>query len=447
MKPRALVLLLALLAPVAVRAEGPRHLLLQSPTVNATHIVFSFADDLWIVPREGGNTQRLTTGAGVETDPHFSPDGKWIAFTGEYEGNLDVYVMPASGGQPRRLTYHPGPERAVGWTPDGKRVLFQSLRHSYSRFTRLFTIPAEGGFSEEVPLPEANHGAFSPDGTHLAYVPLQLGGAEARKHYRGGTTSAIWLARLSDSSVQKIPRPNSNDHHPVWVGKRVYFLSDRNGATTLFVYDTDSGKVRQVLDNPGPDFKSLSGGPDGLVLEQFGALHLFDLKTEKAHRVDIRIDADLPTLRPHYVKVARSLRNAGLSPTGVRAVFEARGEILTVPVKKGDFRNLTNTPGVAERDPAWSPDGKWLAYFSDASGEYQLHVREQSGRGTVKKFALGETPAFYYSPRWSPDGTKIAFTDNFPPRQLSRPGHRQGQPRGHEHVLPAHPRTAVVAGQ
>jgi tricorn protease len=413
MKPHALVLLLALLAPVAVRAEGPKPLLLQEPTVNDTHIVFSFADDLWIVPRAGGNARRLTTGPGVESDPHFSPDGKSIAFTGEYEGNVDVYVMPASGGQPRRLTYHPGADRAIGWTPDGKRVLFQSARNSYSRFTRLFTIAAEGGVTEEVPLPEANHGAYSPDGTHLAYVPFQLGTVEARKYYRGGTAPAIWLARLSDSSVQKLPRKDSNDHHPVWVGNRIYFLSDRNRTTTLFAYDTDSGKVRQVLDNTGPDFKSLSGGPDCLVLEQFGSIHLFDLKTEKAHRVDIRIDADLPTLRPHFVKVSRSLRNPALSPTGVRAVFEARGEILTVPVKKGDFRNLTNTPGVAERDPAWSPDGKWIAYFSDESGEYQLHVRDQSGMGAVKKFSLGETPAFYYSPRWSPDSKTIAFTDNF----------------------------------
>jgi tricorn protease len=190
MKPPALVVLLALLAPGTVVAEGPKPLLLQKPTVNGTHIVFAFADDLWIVPREGGSAVRLTTGPGLETDPHFSPDGKWIAFTGEYEGNVDVYVMPASGGQPRRLTHHPGLDRAMGWTPDSKRVLFQSTRNSYSRFTRLFTIPVEGGPAEEVPLPEADHGAFSPDSTRLAYVPFKLGGGEARKHYRGGTTSA-----------------------------------------------------------------------------------------------------------------------------------------------------------------------------------------------------------------------------------------------------------------
>src|SRR5262249_52916684 len=167
----------------------------------------------------------------------------------------------------------------------GKRVLFRSTRNSYSRFSRLFTIPAEGGPAEEVPLPEADHGAFSPDGTRLAYVPLKLGAAEARKHYRGGTTSAVWLARLSDSSVEKVPRPNSNDHDPVWVDGRVYFLSDRNGTTTLFAYDTQTHEVRQVLDNSGPDFKSLSGGPDCLVLEQFGAIHLFDLQTGKARPV------------------------------------------------------------------------------------------------------------------------------------------------------------------
>jgi tricorn protease len=409
---RLLAVLLALVAPGLARAQSEKPLLLQKPTASRTHIVFAFADDLWIVPRAGGDAQRLTSGPGLETDPVFSPDGKWLAFTGEYEGNQDVYVMPAAGGQPRRLTYHPGGDRAIGWTPDSKRVLFQSNRNSYSRFTRLFTIPLEGGFPEELPLPMADHGGFSPDGKRLAYVPLGLSSYMAWKRYRGGTASAVWLADLADSSITRIPRTDSNDTHPMWVGDRVYFLSDRSGPTTLFCYDLESQKVRRLLEGKGLDIKSASAGPGCIVYEQFGSIHLFDLKTAKSRRVPIRVSADLPALRPRFVKVAKRIESADLSPTGVRAVFGVHGEILTVPAKKGDVRNLTNTPGVAERDPAWSPDGKRIAYFSDASGEYELHLREQGGLGEVKKYQLGQSPAFYYSPLWSPDGTKIAYTDN-----------------------------------
>jgi tricorn protease len=413
MKYGHLVFLLALAAPGMARAGADAPLLLQKPTANATHVVFAFADDLWTVPRAGGSARRLTSGPGLETDPYFSPDGRWVAFTGEYEGNLDVYVIPAGGGQPRRLTYHPGEDRVVGWTPDSKSVLFRSERNSYSRFSRLFTVPVAGGVVQEVPLPQATQGSFSPDGSHLAYVSQELGEEEARKHYRGGTAACVRIARLSDSAVERVPRKDSYDAHPVWLGQRVYFLSDRNGRTTLFAYDTGTRQVEQLLPDDGPDLKWLSAGPDCLVYEQLGSIGLYDLKSGRARRVDVRIDADLPQLRPHFVAAAKYIRGAALSPTGLRAAFEARGEILTLPVHKGDARNLTNTPGAAERDPAWSPDGKSVVYFCDESGVYQLHVRDQSGLGPVRKYPLGEGSAFYYSPRWSPDGKKVAFTDNF----------------------------------
>jgi tricorn protease len=403
-------LFLLVVAFCALGAQTEKPLLLQKPTINRTHVVFSYAGDLWIAPREGGEARRLTVGPGIETDPYFSPDGTLIAFSGEYDGNVDVYVVPATGGVPRRLTWHPDADRVVGWTPDGKRILFSSSRHSYTRVSRLFTVPVEGGFPEEVPLPMAEQGSYSPDGTRLAYVPLRPAFI-AWKRYRGGRTTPIWIADLKDSRIEKIPRDNSNDFYPMWVGDRIYFLSDRNGRFSLFAYDLKSRQVREVVPNSGMDFKSASAGPDAIVYEQFGSLNLYDLKTGRTRRIPITLAGDLPTIRPSFERVARSIRDAGLSPTGVRAVFEARGEILTVPVEKGDIRNLTNSPGVADRYPAWSPDGRRIAYFSDESGEYALHIADQSGLGPTEKIPLDNPPSFYYSPVWSPDGKKIAYTD------------------------------------
>ena len=385
--------------------------LLQRPTLNKTDIVFSYAGDLWRVSREGGDAVRLTTGAGIETSPLFSPDGSEIAFQGEYDGNVDVFVMPAEGGVPRRLTWHPGADIPVAWTPDGKSILFRSPRESYSRFTCLYTVPAAGGFPSKVELPMAYAGSFSPDGSRLAYMPISPA-FEAWKHYRGGRTTPIWIANLADSRIEKLPRENSNDFNPMWVGDRIYFLSDRNGAITLFAYDAATRKVTQLVHNDGLDIKSASAGPGAIVYEQFGAIFLYDLKSGKTKPVEIRVSGDLPSVRASLEKVADRITSADISPTGVRAVFEARGEILTVPAEKGDIRNLTNTPGVAERSPSWSPDGKQIAYFSDESGEYQLHLRAQNGMGEVRKIDLGKPPAFYYSPTWSPDSKKIAYTDN-----------------------------------
>jgi tricorn protease len=397
------------LTPFAGAQTG--HLLLRKPALSRTQIVFSYAGDLWSVPREGGEAKRLTAGPGVETEPAFSPDGSLIAFTGEYDGNVDVFVMPAAGGVPRRLTYHPGQDAAVGWTPDGKRVLFVSARAVTNDGARLYTLPVEGGgLPEELPLPIALEGSYSADGSHLAYVPL-FQWQEAWKRYRGGQTRKIWIANLADSSIVKIPRDNSNDFDPMWVGDRIYFLSDREGPVTLFYYDTKTNKVTRAVANHGLDFKSASAGPGAIVYEQFGELHLYDLKSGQTKAVPVTLAGDLPELRPHFVNVAKRLRNADISPNGARAVFEARGEILTVPAEKGDWRNLTNSAGAMEREPIWSPNGQRIAYLSDESGEYALHVRNQDGTGEVGKIPLGGK-AFYSAPRWSPDSKKIAYLDN-----------------------------------
>jgi tricorn protease len=230
-------------------------------------------------------------------------------------------------------------------------------------------------------------------------------------HYRGGTSSPIWIANLSDSQIERVPRKDSVDQNPVWIGDAIYFLSDRNGIPTIFSYDTKSKEVTEVIPNRGLPIKNMSAGPGAIVYEQFGAIHIYDLSAHSEHPVEIRVADDLPEARPHFDNVAKQIQNAAISPTGVRAVFEAHNEILTAPADKGDIRNITNTPGIAERDPEWSPDGKSIAYFSDESGEYELHIRDQNGMGDVRKFNLGNPPSFFYSPRWSPDSKKIAYTD------------------------------------
>jgi tricorn protease len=393
-------------------AQSDPPLLLRFPTVSKTQIVFNYAGDLWTVSRDGGDARRLTSGTGVETLPHFSPDGSMIAFTGEYDGNRDVYVVPSTGGVPRRLTYHPADEYVAGWTPDGKKIVFNSWGSSFIHFEdQLYTVPVEGGLPTQVPLPIVEAATFSPDGTHVAYVPHPIWEA-AWKRYHGGQTTPIWIADLKDSSIVKIPRENSNDDNPMWVGDTIYFLSDRNGSVSLFAYDTKSKQVTEALHSDGLDFKTASAGPDVIVIEQFGAIKLFDLNTHSATNVKIHVAGDLEAVRPHFAKVeAKRIQNFSLSPTGTRALFEAWGDIFTVPTDKGDIRDITRSPAVADRDPSWSPDGKSIAYFSDESGEYELTIRDQNGLGTVRHINLGNPASFFYTPTWSPDSKKIAYTD------------------------------------
>ena len=413
----ASLFVLCMLWGVRCAAQSAKPLLLQSPTVSKTQIAFAYGGEIWIVDRNGGDARRLVTGTGLASSPLFSPDGTMVAYTGDYDGNQDVYVVPAAGGEPRRLTYHPGSDVAVGWTPDGKSILFRSTRRSYSRFERLFTVPVDGGFPSELPLPMGVEGSYSPDGSQLAYVPRwnrRLGAGDnyiAIKKYRGGLTAPIWIANLADSSVVKLPRENSNDFNPMWIGGKIYFLSDRNGPVTLFSYDVKTQQVAEALKNGGFDFKSASAGPDAIAYEQLGSLHIYDVNSGAEKAVEVRVAGDMPQVLPHFQKVDKQIISFYISPTGQRAAFEAHGEILTAPAEKGDIRNITRTTGVAERDPAWSPDGKSIAYFSDESGEYALHISSQDGLGAVRKIGLGEPPSFFYSPAWSPDSKKIAFSD------------------------------------
>jgi len=398
-------------AAVALSAEqGP--LLLRYPAANRTHLVFTYANDLWVVPRAGGEATRLTAGNGNAALPSISPDGTTVAFTGDYDGNRDVFVVPIAGGIPRRLTSHPTDELVRGWSPDGHAVLYASAANSfYHDETQLYTVNTTGGFPESLPVPSATEASFSPDGTHLAYVP-HAKWQEAWKRYHGGQTTPVWIMDLKDSSIRPIPRENSNDHHPVWIGQNVYFLSDRAGPVSLFVYDTVTGTVTEALHSDGLDFKTISAAPDAVVIEQFGSIKLYDIATHAARNVSISIHGDLPQVRPHYTKVnPAQIRQFGLSPTGARAVFEVRGDLYTVPTDQGDIRNITRSTAVADRDPSWSPDGTSIAYFSDESGEYELCIRRQDGQGAVRRIRLDAAPTYYYEPIWSPDGTRIAYTD------------------------------------
>jgi tricorn protease len=411
-KRYTLVALLSLVAAVAAVAQSNPPTLFRSPSISRTDIVFSYGGDLWIVPRSGGDARPLTSGIGEETNPYFSPDGTMVAFTGDYDGNTDVYVVPAAGGVPKRLTYHPSVDVVSGWTPDSKNVLFSSTRESYAGFSRLYTIPvAGGGLPTLVPLPMADRGWLSPDGQSIAYEPLTRWQGDW-KHYRGGQTQPIWIAKLSDSSIEKVPRDNSTDTCPMWVGDKVYFLSNRDGeVVSLFSYDTRTKKVAEVVKNTGLDIKYASAGGGGIVYEKFGELYTLDEGSSTPRKVNIRVTGDFAGVRPRFEKVGGRIANYAVSPTGARAVFEARGEILSAPADKGDVRNLTNTVGVMERDPSWSPDGRWIAYFSDESGEYMLNLRDQTGMGEVKKIALGDGHSFYTNPVWSPDSKRIAFND------------------------------------
>ena len=324
-----------------------------------------------------------------------------------------MYVVPAQGGVPVRLTWHPGADLVQGFTADGKSVLFTSARAVFTtRFTQLFTVPVDGGVEEALPIPNAARATYSPDGRRIAYNPL--GPAFLQwKHYRGGRTSRIWLYETRNHAVEHVPQPRdrANDVDPMWVGDTVYFRSDRNGEFNLFGYDTKSKAIRQLTRHDDFPVLSASAGGGRIVYEQAGRLHVLDPGAATTRALTIGVPADLRETRPRFVKGTRYIRNAALSPSGARAVFEFRGEIVTVPGEKGDTRNLTGTPGAHERSPAWSPDGKQIAYFSDASGEYALHVAGQDGKGEPRVLEVAGA-GFYRAPIWSPDSQKIAYIDN-----------------------------------
>ena len=407
----ALSLVFAVQPSAQVNVKDTR--LLHQPATSGTHVAFVYADDLWVARIDGSDVRRLTTDDGIESDPAFSPDGRSIAFTAQYDGNRDVYIVATEGGVPKRLTWHPGADEVQGFTPDGQRVLFTSARAVFTnRYAQLFTVAVSGGVEEALPIPNAASGAYSADGRRLAYNPIAPR-FQQWKNYRGGTVSRIWMYDIASQGIQKVPQPpaRANDVDGVWIGSTLYFRSDRNGEFNLFSYESGAADVKQLTRHDDFPVMNLSAGGGKIVYEQAGYLHVFDPASREAKRISIGVPSDLRETRPRFVKGANWIRNAGISPTGARAVFEFRGEIVTAPAEKGDTRNLTASTGAHERSPAWSPDGTRVAYFSDASGEYALHVAPHDGKGEVRTFKPGGA-GFYADLQWSPDSKRVAYTDN-----------------------------------
>ncbi|HYT77131.1 MAG TPA: hypothetical protein VEL79_20410, partial [Vicinamibacterales bacterium] len=392
-------------------ADGEPTRLLRMPTVSATQIAFAYANNIWTVDRSGGMARRLTSFQGQTTNPHFSPDGKWIAFSGEYAGNVDVYVVPAEGGEPKRLTWHPGPDTVEGWTPDGASIVFASTRATAapSGAPRFWTVPAHGGVEEPMALPRAYQGKISPDGTHVAYR-MNNSWDEERRNYRGGQNRPIWIVDLKTYDLVSPPWTDSKDMDPVWAGDTVYFLSDRDGVSNVWSFDAKGKTLAQVTKFTDFDVKTIDSNGAAIVFEQAGVIHELDPKTGKTKVVPITANGDFPWMMPRWEDVTARMTNLGLSPTGKRVVVESRGEIFTIPAEKGDVRNLSHSSASAERDPAWSQDGKYVSYFSDKSGEYKLVIESQDGLTPPREIAL-DHPTHYYAPAWSPDSKKIVYTD------------------------------------
>jgi len=356
---KKLVLILALIAlPLSTLSIDTQDtVLLTQPAISNTHIAFVYANDLWVADSDGTDVRRLTSDEGVESNPAFSPDGMLIAFSAQYQGNTDVYIIPAEGGIPKRLTWHPAPDIVRGFSPDGKAVLFISNRYNFQTswpFFQLFTVSAEGGFPESLKLPYGYKASYSPDGSRLAYVPLaeELSFPQW-KHYRGGAVAKIWIYKFSDHSVEQIPQPEGrcNDTDPMWIGNKIYFLSDRNGEFNLFSYDLKNKDIKKLTQyDEFPVMKASTNGKK-IVFEREGYIHTYDIESGQASKLTIGVAADLQEVWPRYVKGFQYIRNASISPSGVRAVFEFRGEIVTFPAEKGDPRNISNTPGAHERSP------------------------------------------------------------------------------------------------
>ncbi|WP_435416019.1 S41 family peptidase [Polaribacter aestuariivivens] len=405
---KKILLLFSILVSYPIFSQGTR--LLRQPTLSNSEVVFVYGADLWKAPLNGGNAIRLTSDEGSESNPRFSKDGKWIAFTAQYDGNTDVYVVSANGGEPKRLTYHPAQDVVQGWTPDNK-ILFRSNRESKPTQTnKFFTISTEGGMPETFDIPRAAYGEISEDNKYIAYTPITSWDAEWR-NYRGGQAMPIWIVNLKTKELIKTPQLDGERHvNPVWYNGDVYYISERNFTANIWSYNLKTNKETQITFHKKFDVKNLDANKNGIVYEQGGFLHFLKPDTKETNQIVITVKGDLNYSRTRWMDVSgRNLTNPNVSPNGKRAIFEYRGEIFTVPKENGTWRNLTNSSGVADRSPIWSPKGDKVAWFSDKNGEYELVLADQNGDN--QEFIKLPNPTFYFQPDWSPNGKYIAYTD------------------------------------
>ncbi|MEM9064459.1 MAG: S41 family peptidase [Planctomycetota bacterium] len=419
--PRAAIVLTAagLAASVAapvVAQTTPHGAMVRYPDVSRDSIVFVYANDLWVVPKDGGTARPLASPPGMEVNPKFSPDGQTIAFQGNYDGDRDIYTVPTTGGPAYRITHHPANELVSGWTPDGRILFNQNGLSGLGRQQEIFTVSPDGGLAEKLPVPYGAAGAMSPDGEWIAFTPMNRD-TRTWKRYKGGMASDIWLLNVNTLESRQITDWDGTDTIPMWAGDKVYYLSDAGAEAKLNIweYDVGSGRRSQVTDFSEYDVKFPSIGPgdngQGEIVFQYGSsLMLLDLATERAVEVDITIPGDRPNLRKQTIDASDFLAAGGAGATGKRVVVEARGDIWTAPAENGTPRQITNTAGAAERMPAWSPDGKWICYFSDEDGEYELYVVQSDGKGEVRQLTDGNK-TYFMSPNWSPDSETIAYTD------------------------------------
>ncbi len=417
-----LTLLLALICGTAYAGNEAR--VLRFPAVFGDQVVFSYAGDLYTVSSAGGIARRLTSHEGFEVFARFSPDGKYIAFTGEYDGNREVYLIPKEGGIPKRLTYTPtlgrddvsdrmGPNNIViGWKHDSKHIVFRSRMREWNDFNgQLYLVSIEGTIPEQIPLPRGGFCSFSPDDKKLAYNRV-FREFRTWKRYRGGMADDIWVYDFETKQVENITDNPAQDIIPMWSGNKIYFLSDRdeNKKMNLYVYDCDNKEIKKLTSFTEFDIKFPSLGPEAIVFENGGYIYRFELAKGEAVKVPVVIANDTNSNRNKIIKVSDSITNYEISPDGKRALFGARGEVFTVPVKHGNTRNLTNTSGVHERNSKWSPDGKWIAYISDSSGEDEIYILAQDGSGKQQQVTK-DADTYKYQIYWSPDSKKILWSD------------------------------------
>jgi tricorn protease len=409
----AIAIFAALLWPNGQETSDGAPLLIRNLTVSEAHIVFSYAGDLWRVGRDGGAAERLTAGPEEDDYPVFSPDGQTLAFSRRTADDWDVYTVETAGGEARQLTYHPELDIARGWSPDGTSVLFVSHRDEEAVF-RLYTIPATGVFPTAVALTRAWEGAFEPQGGRIAYVPialpLELTNVDWR-HYRGGMNSPIWIADLERAAIEAIPWEDSSDRHPMWPDTTVYFVSDRSGTFNLFAYNPTTHLVQQLTEYERYGVEAASAGGGVIAFVQDGFLRLYDRSSGEVSTVEVQVEPDRSELQPRTVVGAGSIQSGSVSGSGELVVFGVRGEAVTFDPVSGGATNLSQTSGAAERYPTISPDGQWIAYVTDESGNYGLRVAPARGDGPIRDFPVETRPSFYRELTWSPDSKRLAFTD------------------------------------